>query len=116
MPNVPLNRHCATGLGASLDFSSAIHNDSGMSGLTETIIWDLPATGEKQYFISPTIKLVFNLTKHRAIIFQPPKVPHSTLSTGDHKGVGLVNITKANLVSDTKLTKDWYDVWRKHLK
>lgn len=116
IPNVPLERHCATGMGASLDFSSAIHNDSGMSGLSETIIWDLPAQNEKQYFISPTIKLVFDLTKHRAIILQPPKIPHSTLSTGNHKGVGLVNITKANLVANTKLTSDWYGVWRKHLK
>ena len=114
-PNVPLERHCATGVGASLDFASAIHNDSGISGLSETIIWNLPERNMKQYFISPTIKLVFDLTKKKSIIFQPPKIPHSTLSTGDHKGVGLVNITKANLVADTELTKKWYSIWRDYL-
>ena len=115
-PNVPLDRHPATGCGASLDFSSAVHNDSGMSGLSETIIWNLPAGGFTQYFISPTLKLVFDLTKHKAVIFQPPKIPHSTLSTGEHKGVGLVNITKQNLVADTELTKKWYSIWRSSLK
>lgn len=114
-PGVPLEKHCATGVGASLDFASAIHNDSGISGLSETIIWNLPQEGHKQYFISPTIKLVFDLTKHKAIILQPPKIPHSTLSTGNHKGIGLVNITKANLVAETELTKKWYSIWRKYL-
>lgn len=115
-PGVPLSRHCATGVGASLDFASAIHNDSGISGLSETIIWNLPEANMKQYFISPTLKLVFDLTKKKAIIFQPPKVPHSTLSTGNHRGVGLVNITKANVVADTDLNKKWFSIWRKYLK
>ena len=111
-PNVPLDRHCATGVGASLDFASAIHNDSGISGLSETIIWNLPAEGKKQYFISPTISLVFDLSKHKAIIFQPPKIPHSTVSTGNHQGIGLVNISKANLLADTDLNKKWFSIWR----
>ena len=114
-PSVPLERHCATGVGASLDFASSIHNDSGISGLTETIIWNLPEKGMKQYFISPTINLVFDLTKHKAIILQPPKVPHSTLSTGNHKGVGLVNITKANIVAETELNKKWYSIWKRSI-
>jgi hypothetical protein len=111
-PNVPLDRHCATGVGASLDFASAIHNDSGISGLSETIIWNLPVEGKKQYFISPTISLVFDLSKHKAIIFQPPKIPHSTVSTGNHQGIGLVNISKANLLADTDLNKKWFSIWR----
>ena len=115
-PNVPLDRHCSTGVGMSLDFSSSIHNDSGIGGLSETIIWNLPKQNMKQYFISPTIKLVFDLSKKKAIIFQPPKIPHSTLSTGEHKGVGLVNITKANLVADTELTNKWYSIWDNYLE
>jgi len=114
-PNVPLDRHCATGCGASLDFASSIHNDSGMSGLTESIIWSKCAKGEHQLFVSPSIKLCFDLTNHNAIIFQPPKIPHGTASTGNHKGYGYVNITKSNLVSKTKLTKDYYELWDRYL-
>jgi len=78
-PNIPLERHCATGCGASLDFASSIHNDSGMSGLTESIIWNECAKGQHQLFISPAIKLVFDLSTHNASIFQPTKIPHGTV-------------------------------------
>lgn len=114
-PNVPLERHCSTGCGASLDFASSIHNDSGMSGLTETIIWCKCKKGEHQLFVSPALKLVFDLSKYNAIILQPPKVPHGTASTGNHKGYGLVNITKANLVSKTEITNEYYNLWKKYL-
>lgn len=114
-PNVPLERHCSTGCGASLDFSSSIHNDSGISGLTESIIWTKCSKNEKQLFVSPAIKLVFELSKQNAIIFQPPKIPHGTASTGNHNGYGFVNISKANLLSTSPLTKDYYDLWRKAL-
>lgn len=86
-PGVPLKYHCSTGVGASMDFASSIHNDSGMSGLTETIIWTKPKKGSEQYFISPTIKMAFDLTNERAIILQPPRIPHSTVQTGNHQGV-----------------------------
>ena len=112
-PGVPLSRHCATGVGASLDFSSAIHNDSGIKGLSETIIWNTPKLNEKQYFVSPTIKMCFDLTDSQAIIFQPPKIPHSTVQTGDHNGIGLVNITKQNLVAKTDINKQYYDLYKK---
>jgi len=115
-PNTPLERHCATGVGASLDFSSSIHNDSGMSGLSESIIWSKCAKGKHQLFVSPSIKLVFDLSTKNAIIFQPPKIPHGTVSTGDHNGYGFVNITKQNLVVETETTKAYYDLWRKDLK
>jgi hypothetical protein len=114
-PNVPLDRHCATGVGASFNFASSIHNDSGMAGMSETIIWTLPEKPNKQYFISPTLKMVFDLSTENAVIFQPPKIPHSTASTGEHKGYGFVNITKANLVGETAITKHYYDLWRKSL-
>jgi hypothetical protein len=115
-PNVPLERHCATGVGGSYDFSSSLHNDSGMSGLTETIAWLKCKEGEHQLFVSPAIKLVFDLSKKNAIILQPPKIPHGTVSTGNHNGYGFVNITKANLVSKSDITREYYDMWRKYLK
>jgi hypothetical protein len=114
IPGVPLSRHPATGMGASLDFASAIHNDSGMDGLSETIFWIKPATGEKQYFVSPTLGLFFDLTKHNCIILQPPKIPHGTINSGNHKGYGFVNITKKNLISKTELNAEWYDKWKKY--
>jgi hypothetical protein len=116
LPNVPLERHCATSVGGSLDFASAIHNDSGMEGLSETIIWTTPEKPNKQYFISPTLRMVFDLSTENAVILQPPKVPHSTASTGEHKAYGFVNITKANLVNQTEITKRYYDLWRRTLK
>jgi len=115
IPGVPLDRHPATGCGASLDFASAIHNDSGMDGLTETIFWNTPAKGQKQYFVSPQIGFVFDLTKHNAVILQPPKIPHGTLNSGNHNGYGYVNITKQNLVAETELNKEWYNKWRQYL-
>jgi hypothetical protein len=114
-PNVPLERHCATGVGGSYDFSSSLHNDSGMSGLTETIFWNKCKKGEHQLFISPAIKLVFDLSNKNAIILQPPKIPHGTASTGNHNGYGFVNITKQNLVAKTDITKNYYDIWKKYL-
>lgn len=115
-PKQDLERHCATGLAITVDFASAIHNDSGLKGMTETIAW-VPPTDKKskQYFISPTIKLVFDLTNYKTCILQPPRVPHSTLQSGFHTGVGLVNITKANLVADTELTTNWYKIWKQSL-
>jgi hypothetical protein len=116
IPGVPLNRHPATGMGASLDFASAIHNDSGMDGLSETIFWIKPAEGQKQYFVSPTLGLFFDLTKHNCIILQPPKIPHGTINSGNHRGYGFVNITKQNLISKTELNAEWYDKWKKYTK
>lgn len=114
-PGVPLDYHPSTGVGASIDFSSAIHNDSGLSGLTETIIWNKPKQGAKQYFISPTIKMAFDLIGEKAIILQPPKIPHSTIKTGNHQGIGLVNITKSNLVAKTEINEDYYNLWKRKM-
>jgi hypothetical protein len=114
-PGVPLSRCPATGVGASHNFSSAIHNDSGIKGLTETIIWNTPSKNNKQYFVSPTIKMCFDLTDHKAVILQPPKVPHSTVDTGEHNGIGLVNITKANLVATTAINKQYYGLYKKEM-
>jgi hypothetical protein len=115
IPGVPLERHPATGCGASLDFASAIHNDSGMNGLTETIFWNTPDKNHKQLFVSPQLKCVFDLTKHNCIILQPPKIPHGTVNSGNHNGYGYVNITKQNLVAKTDLNKEWYKKWKNYL-
>jgi hypothetical protein len=115
MPNVPLERHCATGLGGSYDFASSIHDDSGIKGLTESIIWSKCNKGSHQLFVCPPIKMCFDLSNNEAIIFQPPKIPHGTVSSGNHGGYGFVNITKANLVAKTEITKQYYSLWKKSL-
>jgi hypothetical protein len=115
-PNFPLDRHPATTCGSSINFASAIHNDSGLEGLAETIIWTKCKPGEHQFFVSPNLKLAFDLSHDNAIIFQPPKVAHGTINTGDHGGVGIVNITKANLVSPTDLNRLYYDLYKKELR
>lgn len=114
-PNVPLEYHCSTSCGGSVDFASALHGDSGIIGITETIIWTKPKKNEKQYFVSPSLGLVFDLTEHNSIILQPPDIPHGTVQTNNHGGYGFVNITKANCVADTEFTKKWYDKWRRYL-
>ena len=98
IPNIPLERLAATGLGGSHNFSSVIHSDSGIEGLTETIFWTKCDEGKEQYFVSPTIKMYFDLSKHNAIILQPPKIPHGTADTGEHGGYGFVNITKQRCI------------------
>jgi hypothetical protein len=114
-PNVPLERHCATGVGGSYDFASSIHDDSGIKGLTESIIWSKCNKGSHQIFVCPPIKMCFDLSDNEAVIFQPPKIPHGTVSSGNHGGYGFVNITKRNLVIDTPITERYYQLWRKFL-
>jgi hypothetical protein len=116
LPNVPLSRCSATGLGASKDFASSLHNDSGIEGLTETIFWNKCDEGKKQLFVCPTLKLCFNLHDNNAIIFQPPKIPHGTADTGNHGGYGFVNITKQGVITTTQLNKDWFATWREFFK
>ncbi len=114
-PNVPLEYHCATSCGASVDFASALHGDSGVVGITETIFWTKPKRGGLQYFVSPSLGLVFDLTEHNAIILQPPNIPHGTVHTKNHGGYGFVNITKANAIAQTPFTSAWYDKWNSYL-
>lgn len=116
IPGVPLDSLPATSLGASANFASALHDDSGILGITETIIWTLPDKGKKQYFVNDMARMYFDLSEHNSIILIPPKISHGTANTGKHGGFGFVNITKANLVSDTPLMKEWYDGWRDWLK
>ena len=114
-PNLPLEYHCSTSCGSSLDFASSLHGDSGIVGITETIIWTKPTKGEKQYFVSPSLGLVFDLSEYNAIILQPPDIPHGTVQTENHGGYGFVNITKANCVADAEYTKEWFEEWDRYL-
>jgi len=113
-PNFPLEKHPATTCGSSVDFASAIHNDSGLEGVTESIIWNKCREGEHQFFVSPDIKIVFDLSKDNALILQPPKIAHGTINTGNHGGIGIVNITKENLVNETELNKLYYSLHKKY--
>jgi hypothetical protein len=49
------------------------------------------------------------------MILIPPKVSHGTANTGEHGGFGFVIITKANLVFNTPLNKEWHSAWNGYL-
>tara|TARA_R100001443_G_scaffold18608_1_gene29577 strand:+ start:7966 stop:9456 length:1491 start_codon:yes stop_codon:yes gene_type:complete len=115
IPNIPIERLAATGLGGSVNFASAIHSDSGIEGLTETIIWCKCDEGKQQYFVSPTIKMYFDLSKHNAIILQPPKIPHGTANTGNHGGYGFVNISKQRCLEKGTNMKSQL-AWKKYFE
>ena len=120
IPPLPLELNPSTGFGGSVDFASSIHNDSGLKGLTETIIWTTPPDKtKKQYFVVPEFKVAFDLHTHNAIILQPPKIAHGTCYTGNHGGYGFVNITKGTIlrkVEPTDIKKNWYEVWKHHFE
>jgi hypothetical protein len=115
IPNMKLNDLPATSLGASKDFASALHDDSGIKGITETIIWSEPDAGKKQYFVNAEGKLAFDLSDGNSLVLIPPKIAHGTANTGAHGGFGFVIITKANLVSTTDFSQKWYNAWRDYL-
>jgi len=116
IPGDPLKNLPATSVGASEDFASALHDDSGIKGITESIVWSKVKPGEKSYFVNDQTKMAFDLSKDNAMIMIPPKVSHGTANTGDHGGCGFVLITKANQVWDTKDNLHWQSLWREYAK
>ena len=112
IPGDPLKALPATSLGASEDFASALHDDSGIKGITESIVWSKVKPGEKSYFVNDQTKMAFDLSKDNAMIMIPPKCSHGTANTGDHGGCGFVIITKANQVWDTADNRNWQKLWR----
>jgi len=115
IPGDPIKDLPATSLGASENFASALHDDSGIRGITESILWSKVKAGEHSYFVNDKAKIAFDLSKANAMVLIPPKISHGTASTGEHGGYGFVIITKANQVADTPTNKDWYDAWRRYL-
>jgi hypothetical protein len=115
IPGDPIKDLPATSLGASENFASALHDDSGIRGITESILWSKVKAGEHSYFVNDKAKIAFDLSKANAMVLIPPKISHGTASTGEHGGYGFVIITKANQVADTPTNKDWYNAWRRYL-
>jgi hypothetical protein len=105
----------ATSLGASENFASALHDDSGIKGITESIIWSKVGQDKESYFVNDQTKMAFDLSDENAMILIPPKVSHGTANTGEHGGFGFVIITKANLVFNTPLNKEWHSAWNGYL-
>jgi len=114
IPGDPLKYLPATSLGTSSDFASALHDDSGIRGITETIFWSKTTGGAESYFVNDKAKLAFDISKKNAIVLIPPKISHGTAHTGEHGGFGFVIITKANQVANTELNKEWYKAWKQY--
>jgi hypothetical protein len=115
IPGVPLKDLPATSLGMSENFASALHDDSGIKGITESIIWSKVGQDKESYFVNDQTKMAFDLSDENAMILIPPKVSHGTANTGEHGGFGFVIITKANLVFNTPLNKEWHSAWNGYL-
>ncbi|MEY4096826.1 MAG: hypothetical protein RLZZ102_511 [Pseudomonadota bacterium] len=115
IPGVPIKDLPATSLGASENFASALHDDSGIKGITESIIWSKVGQDKESYFVNDQTKMAFDLSNENAMILIPPKISHGTANTGEHGGFGFVIITKANLVFNTPLNKEWYNAWNGYL-
>lgn len=115
IPGVPLKDLPATSLGMSENFASALHDDSGIKGITESIMWSKVGQDKESYFVNDQTKMAFDLSDENAMILIPPKVSHGTANTGEHGGFGFVIITKANLVFNTPLNKEWHSAWNGYL-
>jgi carbonic anhydrase len=115
IPGVPLKDLPATSLGMSENFASALHDDSGIKGITESIMWSKVGQDKESYFVNDQTKMAFDLSDENSMILIPPKVSHGTANTGEHGGFGFVIITKANLVFNTPLNKEWHSAWNGYL-
>tara|TARA_R110002072_G_scaffold149020_2_gene296722 strand:- start:954 stop:2072 length:1119 start_codon:yes stop_codon:yes gene_type:complete len=104
-PNLPIEYNPATSVGGSVDFSSSFHSDSSIKGTLEAIIWS-KATG-KTRFVNGASGHYFNIDAG-GLIFQVGTDYHGTAPTGKHGGMGFVNLTKSNLVSNTPFLKNAY--------
>ena len=45
------------------------------------------------------------------MIYQVGTDLHNTVNTGNHGGVGFVNLSKNNLLSDTDFMRGWWNNW-----
>ena len=53
--------------------------------------------------------------KDDCMIYQVGTDPHGTLNTGEHGGVGFVNLSKKNLLCTTPYIQKWYKLWDRYL-
>ena len=101
--NFPIDLNPSTTLGASINFSNKPHADSCIKDMMESIIFK--QRSDRDYiFCNYYAKIEFKIKKC-CIIFQDGKTLHGTKNTGNHDGIGFVNITKSNLVCKTDYTK-----------
>ena len=108
---LPLRYNPATSVGSSLSFSSIPHVDSSIK-LTDSIIWE-PDFENKiipYIFRNSYAKINFLIDKP-CMIYQPTKDLHGTVNTGEHNGVGFVNLSKSNLLNKTDYLKNWYNIY-----
>ena len=110
-PGCPIELNPSTCMGGSISFSSDTHADSSVRGTTETIIWRPDKTNPKPYIFNNSLAEMYFDINEDCMIYQVGTDPHGTLNTGNHGGVGFVNLTKKNLSADTKLVKQWYKLW-----
>lgn len=111
-PNLPLDLNPSTSMGSSIDFCSSYHSDSSIRGTLETIIWK--GSKKKSLFVNGYSGHYFNLMED-CMVFQVGTDYHGTAPTGEHGGLGFVNLSKTLLLADTPYTKKWYDLWKKYL-
>ena len=104
--NFPIELNPSTTLGASLDFCNKPHADSCYKGMYESIIFK--QRSDIDYIFCNYYANVEYKIKACCIIFQEGKTLHGTKNTGNHNGIGFVNITKSNLVCNTKYTNKLY--------
>ena len=115
LPNIPIDLNPSTSMGASIDFCSSFHSDSSVKGTLENIIWKGTVGNKKSVFVNGISKHYFNLNED-CMIFQVGTDYHGTAPTGNHGGLGFVNLTKSIVVSNTTYTKNWFDKWKKYFK
>jgi len=100
--NFPIELNPSTTLGASINFSNKPHSDSCKKGMMESIIFKQRSDIDYifcNYYANVEFKI-----KGCTLILQDGKILHGTKNTGDHSGIGFVNITKSNLVCKTEYT------------
>ncbi len=106
--NFPIELNPSTTLGASINFSNKPHADSCIKGMMESIIFK--QRSDIDYIFCNYYANVEYKIKNCCIIFQDGKTLHGTKNTGNHEGVGFVNITKSNLVCNTEYTNNLYNL------
>jgi len=111
-PNLPIELNPATSMGSSIDFCSSYHSDSSIRGTLETIIWK--GAKKKSLFVNGYSGHYFNLNDD-CMILQVGTDYHGTAPTGEHGGLGFVNLSKTLLLANTRYSHKWYSLWKKYL-
>lgn len=111
----PIELNPATSMGGSVDFSSATHCDSSIRGTTETIIWKPKPDALKPYLFTNSVAKLHFCINRDCMIYQVGTDPHGTSNTGNHGGVGFVNLTKTFLSANTEFCNNLYKKFKTEL-